>query len=57
MSEKGEHRNGGAMKRFRERYGRFLEWVVVALMVVLAVEVTLAVIAVLARRSGTSAST
>ena len=44
MSEKGEHGNGGAMKRFRERYGRLLEWVVVALMVVLAVEVTLGVI-------------
>ena len=44
MSEKGEHGNGGAMKRFRERYGRLLEWVVVALMVVLATEVTIGVV-------------
>lgn len=32
------------MKRFRAAYGRLLEWVVVVLMVVLAVEVTLGVI-------------
>ena len=32
------------MKRFRDRYGRLLEWLVVALMVVLAVEVTLGVV-------------
>ena len=32
------------MTSFRERYGRLLEWVVVALMVVLAVEVTLGVV-------------
>jgi TRAP-type transport system small permease protein len=44
VSEKAEHGNDGAMKRFRERYGRFLEWVVVTLMVVLAVEVTVGVI-------------
>jgi TRAP-type C4-dicarboxylate transport system permease small subunit len=44
VSEKGEHGNGGAMKRFRERYGHLLEWVVVALMVVLAVEVTVGVV-------------
>jgi TRAP-type C4-dicarboxylate transport system permease small subunit len=42
---------GGAMKRFRERYGRLLEWVVVALMVVLAVEVTLGVVFRFAGRS------
>ena len=32
------------MKRFRAAYGRLLEWVVVVLMVVLAVEVTLGVV-------------
>ena len=32
------------MKRFRAAYGRLLEWIVVVLMVVLAVEVTLGVI-------------
>ncbi len=32
------------MHRFRERYGLFLEWVVMALMVVLSVEVTLGVV-------------
>jgi TRAP-type transport system small permease protein len=32
------------MKRFRAAYGRLLEWVVVALMVILAAEVTLGVI-------------
>jgi TRAP-type C4-dicarboxylate transport system permease small subunit len=32
------------MERFRAGYGRLLEWVVVALMVVLAVEVTLGVV-------------
>ena len=32
------------MNRFRERYGRALEWVVIALMVGLAVEVTLGVV-------------
>ena len=35
---------GSAMHRFRERYGLFLEWVVMALMVALAVEVTLGVV-------------
>jgi TRAP-type C4-dicarboxylate transport system permease small subunit len=44
VNEKGEHGDSGAMKRFRERYGRLLEWVVVALMVVLAVEVTVGVV-------------
>ncbi len=33
-----------AIARFRERYGRLLEWIVGALMVILAVEVTLGVI-------------
>jgi TRAP-type C4-dicarboxylate transport system permease small subunit len=32
------------MKRFRAAYGRLLEWIVVVLMVVLAVEVTLGVV-------------
>ena len=32
------------MKRFRDSYGRLLEWVVVALMVILATEVTLGVV-------------
>ena len=32
------------LRSFRERYGRVLEWVVGALMVVLAVEVTLGVV-------------
>lgn len=32
------------LRRFRERYGRFLEWVVGTLMVVLAVEVTAGVV-------------
>src|SRR5437867_12911500 len=33
-----------AITRFRNAYGRLLEWVVIALMVVLAVEVTLGVV-------------
>lgn len=37
-------RAGSAMHRFRERYGLLLEWVVMFLMVVLAVEVTLGVV-------------
>ena len=32
------------MKRFRAAYGRFLEWIVIALMVTLAVEVTLGIV-------------
>lgn len=39
------------MKRFRAVYGRLLEWVVVALMVVLACEVTLGVVFRFAGRS------
>jgi TRAP-type transport system small permease protein len=35
---------GSAMHRFRERYALFLEWVVMALMIVLSVEVTLGVV-------------
>jgi len=35
---------GGAMQRFRERYGLLLEWVVIFLVVALAVEVTLGII-------------
>lgn len=35
---------GSSMQRFRVRYGLFLEWVVIALMVALAVEVTLGVV-------------
>ncbi len=34
----------GAMKRFRQRYALLLEWVVMFLMVVLAVEVTLGIV-------------
>ena len=33
-----------ALKRFRERYGRLLEWIVGALMIILFVEVTLGVV-------------
>lgn len=40
VSSKG----GGAMDRFRQRYGLFLEWVVMILMVVLAAEVTLGIV-------------
>ena len=39
------------MSRFRAAYGRLLEWVVVALMVILAVEVTLGVVFRFAGRS------
>lgn len=35
---------GGALDRFRQRYGLLLEWVVMFLMVVLAVEVTLGIV-------------
>ncbi|MEO8024343.1 TRAP transporter small permease [Polaromonas sp.] len=35
---------GSAMHRFRDRYGLLLEWVVMFLMVVLAVEVTLGIV-------------
>ena len=35
---------GGALDRFRQRYGLVLEWVVMFLMVVLAVEVTLGIV-------------
>lgn len=34
----------GAMQRFRQRYGLFLEWVVMFLMVTLAAEVTLGIV-------------
>jgi TRAP-type C4-dicarboxylate transport system permease small subunit len=37
-------RGAGRLQRFRARYGRALEWIVGALMVVLAVEVTLGVV-------------
>jgi TRAP-type transport system small permease protein len=36
--------SGNPMHRFRDRYGLVLEWVVMALMVVLSVEVTLGVV-------------
>jgi len=39
------------VKRFRAAYGRLLEWVVIVLMVVLAVEVTLGVVFRFAGRS------
>lgn len=35
---------GGAMHRFRNRYGLLLEWVVMFLMIALAVEVTLGIV-------------
>ena len=35
---------GSAMQRFRARYGLVLEWVVIALMAILAIEVTLGVV-------------
>jgi TRAP-type transport system small permease protein len=35
---------GSAMHRFRDRYALFLEWVVMALMIILSVEVTLGVV-------------
>ncbi|MDQ3214691.1 MAG: TRAP transporter small permease [Pseudomonadota bacterium] len=40
----GEAPLAGSLRRFRERYGWLLEWVVGALMVILAVEVTLGVV-------------
>jgi TRAP-type C4-dicarboxylate transport system permease small subunit len=40
----GLARSDIAMSAFRDRYGRLLEWVVSALMIVLAVEVTLGVV-------------
>ena len=40
----GEAPLAGALRCFRERYGWLLEWVVGALMVILAVEVTLGVV-------------
>jgi TRAP-type transport system small permease protein len=33
-----------SMRRFRDRYGLFLEWVVMALMIVLSVEVTVGIV-------------
>ena len=44
MQETSAPHAGSAMHRFRDRYGLFLEWVVMALMVALAVEVTLGVV-------------
>lgn len=38
------HAPEGAMHRFRDSYGRMLEWVVGALMVILAAEVTLGIV-------------
>ena len=38
------HSGSGAMRQFRARYGRVLEWVVGALMVILAAEVTVGVL-------------
>lgn len=43
MHENVAPRAGSAMHRFRDRYGLFLEWVVMILMVGLAVEVVLGV--------------
>ena len=36
--------SSSSMQRFRARYGALLEWIVIALMVILAVEVTLGVV-------------
>lgn len=36
--------SGNAMHRFRDRYGLLLEWVVLTLMIILAVEVTLGIV-------------
>ncbi len=44
MHDKAKQAGGGALDRFRQRYGLILEWVVMFLMVVLAVEVTLGIV-------------
>lgn len=44
MHEISKHAGGGALDRFRQRYGLALEWVVMVLMVALAVEVTLGIV-------------
>jgi TRAP-type C4-dicarboxylate transport system permease small subunit len=44
MQETHAPRAGSAMHRFRAGYGLFLEWIVMALMIALAVEVTLGVV-------------
>jgi TRAP-type C4-dicarboxylate transport system permease small subunit len=38
------HQGAGALDRFRHRYAQALEWVVMALMVILALEVTLGIV-------------
>jgi TRAP-type C4-dicarboxylate transport system permease small subunit len=43
MHDKATQAGAGALDRFRQRYGLVLEWVVMVLMVVLAVEVTLGI--------------
>lgn len=44
MHEISKQAGGGALDRFRQRYGLVLEWVVMFLMVALAVEVTLGIV-------------
>ncbi|HEY9015617.1 MAG TPA: hypothetical protein VIM84_11205, partial [Gemmatimonadales bacterium] len=44
MHSNGADAQGTAMRRFRHHYGLLLEWVVIALMVVLALEVTAGVV-------------
>jgi len=44
MHEISKQMGGGAMNRLRQRYGLFLEWVVMVLMVLLAAEVTLGIV-------------
>lgn len=44
MHEISTQAGGHALDRFRQRYGLVLEWVVMTLMVVLAVEVTLGIV-------------
>ncbi|HCY14675.1 MAG TPA: C4-dicarboxylate ABC transporter permease [Curvibacter sp.] len=44
MHDNAKQAGGGALDRFRQRYGLALEWVVMILMVALAVEVTLGIV-------------
>lgn len=44
MHDRPQLASAGAMHRFRTHYGRALEWVVGALMIVLAIEVTLGIV-------------
>ncbi|UHL65416.1 TRAP transporter small permease [Paralcaligenes sp. KSB-10] len=44
MHDSSQRAAGNSMHRFRDGYGRVLEWVVSALMIILAVEVTVGVV-------------